>query len=107
MNDMNPTQAAPIAETTAGRVRGAWIEGVAAFKTIPYGAPTSGANRFLPPKPPVSWAGVRDALEYTGHAPQQGLRPPTRPELADFSGAARHFAGNRGLPDAQRLDAKP
>ena len=87
MNDVNPIQASPIVETTAGRVRGAWIEGVAAFKTIPYGAPTSGANRFLPPKPPVAWDGVRDTLEYAGHAPQEGLRPPTRPELADFSGA--------------------
>jgi para-nitrobenzyl esterase len=79
-------QTAPVVETASGRVRGAIIEDVAAFKSIPYGAPTAGANRFMPPREPTPWAGVRDALEYAGHAPQQGLRPATRPELADFSG---------------------
>jgi len=87
MNDQPVTMTQPIVETAAGRVRGAIIEGVAAFKTIPYGAPTSGGNRFMPPKPPAPWAGIRDTLDYMGHAPQQGLRPATRPELADFSGA--------------------
>jgi para-nitrobenzyl esterase len=76
----------PVVETRSGRIRGAIIEGVAAFKCIPYGAPTSGANRFMPPRKPAPWAGVRDALEYTGHAPQAGLRPTPRSELADFSG---------------------
>ena len=85
MNDLG-TVGGPVVETASGRIRGAIIEGVAAFKCIPYGAPTSGANRFMPPRKPASWAGVRDALDYTGHAPQQGLRPPTRPELTDFSG---------------------
>ena len=41
----------------------------------------------MPPRKPTPWAGVRDALEYQGHAPQQGLRPASRPELSDFSGA--------------------
>ena len=87
MNDVGSMQGAPVVETTAGRVRGAIVEGIAAFKSVPYGAPTSGANRFKPPRPPVRWAGVRDATEYLGHAPQAGLRPAPRPELADFSGA--------------------
>jgi para-nitrobenzyl esterase len=87
MNDLSTLQGTPTAETTTGRVRGAVIEGVAAFKCIPYGAPTSGAARFMPPRKPAPWAGVRDALEYSGHAPQEGLRPATRPELANFSGA--------------------
>lgn len=86
MNDVATLQRTPMAETTAGRVRGAMIEGVAAFKCIPYGAPTAGADRFMPPRRPVPWAGERDVLEYTGHAPQEGLRPATRRELADFSG---------------------
>jgi para-nitrobenzyl esterase len=77
---------APVVETASGRLRGAIIEGVAAFKSVPYGAPTSGANRFMPPRPPAPWTGVRDALDYAGHAPQAGLRPGNRPELADFSG---------------------
>ncbi len=87
MNDQPMTTTQPVVDTSSGRVRGAMIEGVAAFKTIPYGAPTSGANRFMPPKPPVPWVETRDTFDYTGHAPQEGLRPPTRPELADFSGA--------------------
>src|SRR5579863_1681936 len=66
MNDQPMTTTQPIVETATGRVRGAVIEGVAAFKTIPYGAPTSGTNRFMPPKPPVSWTGVRDTFDYTG-----------------------------------------
>jgi len=77
----------PVVETASGRVRGTTIEGVAAFKAIPYGAPTSGANRFMPPRKPAPRAGVRDALAYAGRAPQAGLRPATRPEMADFSGA--------------------
>jgi para-nitrobenzyl esterase len=85
MNDQ-PVTTQPVVDTISGRVRGAIIEGVAAFKTIPYGAPTSGANRFMPPRKPTPWADTRDALDYAGHAPQQGLRPATRPELADFSG---------------------
>ncbi len=79
-------QPAPEVETTSGRIRGAIIEGVAAFKCVPYGAPTSGANRFMPPRKPTPWASVRETITYTGHAPQDGLRPATRPELADFSG---------------------
>jgi para-nitrobenzyl esterase len=77
---------APVAETRAGRVRGAMVDGVAAFKSIPYGATTAGSARFLPPLPPAAWAGIRDATAYAGHAPQMGLRSATRPELADLYG---------------------
>jgi para-nitrobenzyl esterase len=77
-----------VVETASGKVRGAVIEGVLEFRTIPYGASTAGANRFRPPQPPASWSGVRDCLEFSGKAPQAGLRAPTRPELENFSGAA-------------------
>ena len=77
----------PIAETTAGTVRGAEMEGVLAFKTIPYAASTAGTNRFLPPQPVAPWSGIRDCTEFTGRAAQAGLSPAPRPELADFSGA--------------------
>ena len=79
--------AAIVAETAAGKIQGTLIEGVQAFKSVPYGASTAGANRFLPPKAPESWTGVRDATAYTSRAPQAGLRAATRPELANFSGA--------------------
>ncbi len=76
-----------IVETAAGKLGGTVIEGVQAFKSVPYGASTAGANRFLPPQPPAAWAGIRDATAYTSRAPQAGLRGPTRPELANLSGA--------------------
>lgn len=53
-----------IADTKSGQVRGALSEGIRVFKGIPYGGPTSGKNRFMPPVPPEPWSGVRDALEY-------------------------------------------
>jgi para-nitrobenzyl esterase len=70
-----------IAETDAGRVRGVRTAGVSAFKGIPYGDDTSGANRFRPPRPPQPWAGVRDALAYGPTAVQ--LRLPVNPERSD------------------------
>jgi para-nitrobenzyl esterase len=77
-----------VVETASGKVLGTVSEDVLAFKTIPYAASTAGQNRFLPPQPPIAWTGVRDCTEFTGRAPQAGLRPPTRPELENFSGAA-------------------
>jgi para-nitrobenzyl esterase len=75
----------PIVETTTGKVRGATADGISAFKGVPYGASTEGPNRFMPPKPVAPWAGVRDALDWAGHAPQAffGKR---RPEVSALSG---------------------
>ncbi len=61
---------AAIAETGAGKVRGATVDGIHVFKGIPYGGTTAGKNRFLPPTKPAKWTGVRDALEWGHIAPQ-------------------------------------
>ncbi len=61
----------PIVSTTAGALRGAWLDdGAVVFRGIRYGAPTGGANRFRPPQPVSPWDGIRDALSFGGVAPQ-------------------------------------
>jgi len=57
-------------ETTSGVVRGMANTGIKIFRGIPYGADTSGRNRFMPPKKPAAWSGVRHAIGYTSIAPQ-------------------------------------
>src|SRR5207302_165901 len=76
----------PIVEIALGKLRGNTADGIHAFKGVPYGAPTGGANRFMPPRPPEKWAGVRDAVAYSGHAPQLPGRPERRPELRTILG---------------------
>src|SRR5215468_9443656 len=56
--------------TRTGKVRGRVMDGVNEFKGIPYGAPTGGANRFMPPQSAQPWTGVRDAFEFGHYAPQ-------------------------------------
>src|SRR6185437_5475015 len=67
---MSRAESAPIAQTHAGRVRGSVRDGVNVFLGVPYGADTSGKNRWLPPKPVPGWSGVREATAY-GPAPPQ------------------------------------
>jgi para-nitrobenzyl esterase len=61
----------PVANTTSGKIRGVVQENkVNAFRGIPYGAPTGGANRFMPPMKPESWTGIRETIEWGPEAPQ-------------------------------------
>ena len=66
------------AETTYGRIRGVDNNGIKIFKGIPYGASTTGSNRFMAPAEPAKWTGVRDALEYGHSAPQRDPAAPPR-----------------------------
>src|SRR5260370_28464452 len=59
-----------LAETQHGRVRGYVLRGIHYFLGIPYGADTSGANRFLPPQRPQAWTDVRPAIWWGNTAPQ-------------------------------------
>jgi para-nitrobenzyl esterase len=59
-----------IARTQAGRVRGVYNGRAHVFKGIQYGQPTGGENRWMPPKKPRPWAGVRDAFQLGNQTPQ-------------------------------------
>jgi para-nitrobenzyl esterase len=59
-----------IADTQYGKVKGYVLRGIHYFLGIPYGADTSGANRFLPPQKPKPWTEVRPALWWGNTAPQ-------------------------------------
>jgi para-nitrobenzyl esterase len=74
-------QARPVVEIGSGRIRGVIENGVQVFRGIPYGADTTGANRFLPARAPRPWTGVRDAIA-SGPRAFQPFRPMI-PEIGD------------------------
>ena len=59
-----------MADTQYGKVRGYRLRGIYYFLGIPYGADTSGANRFMPPQKPKPWTDVYPAIWWGNTAPQ-------------------------------------
>ena len=59
-----------VADTQYGKVRGYRLRGIYYFLGIPYGADTSGANRFMPPQKPKPWTDVYPAIWWGNTAPQ-------------------------------------
>jgi len=59
-----------VAETTNGKVRGFIHKDVYNFLGIPYGANTSGKNRFMPPQKPDPWNDIFPAVYWPNAAPQ-------------------------------------
>ena len=60
-------------DTVYGKVQGIQNTGIKEFKGIPYGAATGGRSRFMPPKKPAPWKGVRQCFAHGQISPQ----PPT------------------------------
>jgi para-nitrobenzyl esterase len=59
-----------VAETINGKVRGYILRDIYYFLGIPYGADTSGSNRFIPPKKPDPWNDIFPAIWWGNGAPQ-------------------------------------
>jgi para-nitrobenzyl esterase len=59
-----------VADTTNGKVRGFIHRDIYNFLGIPYGANTTGKNRFMPPQKPDPWNDVYPAVYWPNAAPQ-------------------------------------
>ena len=62
--------------TKYGSIRGSEVDGVTRFLGIPYAAPLTAANRFLPAQLPQPWQGERDATAYGATVTQNPYRAP-------------------------------
>lgn len=83
-SDADATQALSLDEpvaTSDGRVAGVpgAVEGVRAFKGIPFGAPPVGELRWQPPQPVEPWEDVRSGADY-GAVCMQASQPDRQPD---------------------------
>ena len=106
-------QPVPLANTMAGRVSGAFIDGVNVFKAIPYGADTA-KTRFKAPVPPAPWIDVKDCTKFAAMAPQlispalanrlstSGLPRPTRDQSLQSQDCLHLNVWTAGLRDKMK-----
>ena len=95
----------PIVETSYGRVRGFWRDGIHAYLGLRYGEPVEGPHRFGRPRPPKQWTGVELAYAY-GPAAPQAPRPHwnTRDALAIEEALLLGFVDGPQSEDCLRLN---
>ncbi len=78
-----------VAETSYGKVRGTTTGGVHIFRGIPYGGPTEGAARWLPPSKPAQWTGVRDGIANGPRCVQGPGNIFLSPTIGEYFGGGR------------------
>jgi para-nitrobenzyl esterase len=59
-----------VVRTQNGDVRGVTSGQVQSFLAIPYAAPPVGELRWMPPREPADWTGIRDASNFSLECPQ-------------------------------------
>ncbi|MEZ5938517.1 MAG: carboxylesterase/lipase family protein [Hyphomonadaceae bacterium] len=72
----NGASASGVVETSAGKVSGTVENGVHVFKGVPYGATTAPPRRFMPPRAPDPWTGVKEATAFGPWSPQGASTAP-------------------------------
>lgn len=72
-------------EVDGGKIRGvaARVEGVRAYKGIPFAAPPVGDLRWKPPQPVAAWEGVRECADYGPACPQPDAGITRAPDRQD------------------------
>jgi para-nitrobenzyl esterase len=89
-----------VAETQYGKIRGYQMRGIYYFLGVPYGANTSGPNRFMPPQKPEPWNDILPAVWWGNSAPQNMERRYANP----YSAWADHWNYDDVSEDCLKLN---
>jgi len=90
-----------VAETMFGKVEGYEFNGVKIFRGVPYGDTTAGEARFLPPRKPKHWSGIKDCTKSASRCVQgEGRRA-----IFETDRLGPYFSGGRS--DRFELSKQP
>ena len=89
------SSAGPVASTEYGMVRGVSVNGTLCFRGVPYGGPSDGAHRFLPPTKPAAWKQVRDSVKAGPRAIQVGNAAFGKMNIFEAPLIGAYFSGGR------------